>query len=145
MRIPIELTYNEVEKRHPTELKSLISDLRNSSSKMKDSDPAHMSFEYAYGLTCGILVNPRGTVDEKVADWMSRVGKVTLVGKLGKWRGYKTVPNPVELEQHFRSEALKEAEREKEWNSLSEEERLAERQKILRELSRDNGFITVGF
>lgn len=67
MRIPVTLTYAEVEKRHPQELKRLIEQLRKSKSKHKDADPTGMTFEYNYAMRC------EGFTGAQVLDHLSGV------------------------------------------------------------------------
>lgn len=158
MRIPVTLTYAEVEKRHPQELKRLIEQLRKSKSKQKDADPTGMTFEYNYAMRCegftgaqvldhlsGVKPLPERkkfvTVEEKVADWMERATPVNLTGKLGRWYGCERVPNPPELEENFRLDAEREVAEEQRRASLTDEEREAETQEILRQLSGMGGFV----
>lgn len=152
MRIPVELTYEDVEERHPQQLINLICKLRNSSSVMRYADPKHFVFEYQYAMrvegmsgteflnraVTGKLPKPKlDTVEAKVKDWLERATPVRLHAKMGRWNGSEEVPNPPELEQSLIKDAEKELEREKYYASLTKEDRNKEMKRLLNQLSAD--------
>lgn len=158
MRIPVELTYEMVEKRHPQELKKLIKKLRASSSKQKDADPKLMEFEYSYAMSCGVSYNGKeffdhiaagtlpkverpSTVEDKVKDWLERATGVGLNAKIGRWSGHEFVPNPPELEEAFRRDAESEVAKEARINAMSDTERQQETDEIVKELMTFGGFV----
>jgi hypothetical protein len=138
MKLPVKLTYAEVKKRHPEELQKLVTQLRNSSSKHKDADASAMRFEYTYCIECSLdrrySATVSATVEDKVADLLSRISPVNLTGKIGRWYTSIRVPNPPELEVYVRECAEKEVAERNRIDSLTDSERQAEVQKILKEL-----------
>lgn len=163
MKIPnINLTYEEVEKRHPVELQKLIAKLRRSKGKQKDSDAYSITFEYGYAMRCegftgtdvlnhisGVKPLPTKTelktVAEKVQDWMSRVTPVQLSAKIGRWCGSEKVPNPPELEKWFIECAEKEIAEKAKRDAMTPVEKEEHRQQLIRELSGMGGFSVIRF
>lgn len=148
----MELTYEDVETRHPQQLVNLICQLRNSSSVMRYADPKHFVFEYHYAMrvegmsgvefmsraSTGTLTKPKlDTVEAKVKDWLERATPVRLHAKMGRWNGSEEVPNPPELEETFIKNAERELERENYYSSLTEEDRNKEMKRLLNQLSAD--------
>lgn len=152
----VNLTYEEVEKRHPQELAKLIDTLRGSTSKQKNENPKKMQFSYHYALSgksytldeviAGVPGRePRPeTEDEFVEDYLARATPVTLQAKLGRWWGAERVPNPPELEIEFRRWAEQDAREKARINRMTRKQKDDEVAELLSGLSGSPGFFAVG-
>ena len=150
------LSYEEMLRRHPAEVAEIISKLRKGKSKVRDADPATITWTYQACVLIegsGTLAHILGggaeraqrkwdalTLEEKVADTVRRTS-TGISAKLGRWWGGSgVIPNPPEVAENARSGLMAQAAEQARVDAMTPEERRRETESLLRQLGADPGF-----
>jgi hypothetical protein len=153
------LPYEEMLRRHPKEVAEIVSKLRKGKSKVRDADPATITWTYE---AC-VLIEGSGsfadllsgkmeraerkwnamTLDEKVADTVRRTS-TGICARLGRWwGGSDAIPNPPEVAENTRAGLMAQAAEQARADALTPEERRRETEDLLRQLGADPGFAAI--
>ncbi len=135
MRIRVD--YSEMVKKYPEYVDELVEKLRKGTSKNRNADPS----ELKYYIDFSIMYN--FAVDTPVED-TDVVGY--FVASIGRWKGSSNrkfrgmSESPVEVREWILEKKRINEEEKKRSESLTEEERIAEIERLVKELSGYGGF-----
>jgi hypothetical protein len=149
-----DLTYEEALKRHLIETNAITWRLRKGKSKARLLPAPELQWYYE----CSVRIEGSGSLadllagnmpqkkvlslEEQVQDEVSRTGTM-LMASHGRWRGSESVPNPPEVAIKARERLKADAREKARFAALTPEQQDAERDALLRQLSRSPGFMCV--
>ena len=152
-----DLTYDEAFKRHPSEVERITLKLRRGKSKARLIPAQELEWSYECcvriegsgsladvlsGAMSKRLKKEAQSIDALVEDEVRRTGTV-LKASLGRWGDSAAVHNPPEVAIKVRERLEADAQEKARFNALTPEQQNAERNELLRQLSRSPGFMCV--
>ncbi len=152
-----DISYEEAKKRHPEKVSSIINTLRKSRSKEKNSAPEELKWSYetciqvmGFSFTDMISGKMREaqnaqeamTFEARVEDEFNRTSTV-LQATRNRWIGQEIVPNPPEVRENIQGKLKNQEKENREFESLSEEEKENQRKEALEYLSKQPGFMVI--
>ncbi len=138
------LPYKDVLARYPDQVAEIVAKLRRGKSQHRNADPSTLEWVFFWG----IIVDPQMVVDyapieDQVADRVRRSG-VNLQATIGKWWGDSSmIPVPPELVSIHQKAAEDNLARKARVDSMTPEERQAEIDKLVGQLSNKPGFMAL--
>jgi hypothetical protein len=152
------LSYEEVIKRHPTEVTKILTNLRKGKSKNREATAIELDWSYeccvqikgytlaeVFGGVVEADQEERSelSVDDRVADQVSRT-TVWLQAKLNRWCGQSDpIPAPPELVQGLRDKFEEEDREQARLKAMTLTERQEKIDELLGQLSKNPGFMAV--
>lgn len=156
----IDITFEQALERHPKAVEQVIKKLRSGKSKHKDDDPSTLNWHYSYGIAVQgysfaevLAGKPQedqskepDTAEGIVEDQLNRVAGLVLTADKGRWwAGGVQLGDyrPPEMKEQFLKHAQEQLDEKNRVNQLTDEEREAELQECLAELSKSSGFMAI--
>lgn len=147
-----ELTFEEAQRRHPTEVARILARLRNGKSKHKKAKGTDLTWYYEIAVRveafsmADLLVgrapsrHDQMTLDERVDDQVKRT-MTSLHAEIGRWWGGESVPNPPEVQARARQHITTAMRDDAAFQALPQEEKDRQAAEALAQLRGTPGFI----